>query len=114
MLAACQQGKDDGPKSDTKQTTSAQGNSFAFAEGDGRLPPLPAGPETMPVQIALEGLGFSPGVIDGKVRESLGIAIMGFQAANALDENGARTFAGDRRDPARAYPGGICQPAILP
>ena len=42
----------------------------------------------LPVQIVLERLGFSPGVIDGKNGETLKIAIRGFQAANDLEETG--------------------------
>lgn len=87
-LAACQQSKDDAPKAETKQTQSAPEPSFIFAEGEGELPPLPVELETMPLQIALERLGFSPGVIDGKSGESLKIALRGFQAANKLKESG--------------------------
>lgn len=87
-LTACQQSADDTPESDTKQAASPDENGFAFTEADGQLPLLPAELETMPVQIALERLGFSPGVIDGKSGESLKIALRGFQAANKLDESG--------------------------
>lgn len=63
-------------------------DGWAFTLDDGQVPPLPAELETMPVQIALDRLGFSPGVIDGKSGQSLKIAIMGFQAANDLEESG--------------------------
>lgn len=102
VLAACQQSKDDAPKAETKQTAGNQENSSVFVEGDGELPPLPVELETMPVQIALERLGFSPGVIDGKSGESLKIALRGFQAANKLEESGeldAETKAALERSP---------------
>ncbi len=61
---------------------------FAFEQGKGDLPAVPADMEMLPVQIVLERLGFSPGVIDGKNGETLKIAIRGFQAANDLEETG--------------------------
>lgn len=87
LLAACQQS--DRP-SENDETSSAETvkQAFAFQEGKGDVRPLPAAMEMLPVQIALERLGFSPGVIDGKDGESLGIAIRGFQAANDLEETG--------------------------
>ncbi len=102
MLAACQQGADEAPKADNQQATTEQESSLVFAEGEGELPPLPAELETMPVQIALERLGFSPGVIDGKSGESLKIALRGFQAANRFNESGeldAETKAALQRSP---------------
>lgn len=54
------------------------------------------------MQIALERLGFSPGVIDGKSGESTKIALRGFQAANELQETGeldAETKAALERSP---------------
>lgn len=42
----------------------------------------------MQLQIALERLGFSPGVIDGKTGQSLTLALKGFQNANDLEESG--------------------------
>lgn len=42
----------------------------------------------LPVQLALDRLGFSPGVLDGKSGESLKLALKGFQKANGLNESG--------------------------
>lgn len=88
LLAACQQSdgqRDDNDNSEAAPTFTAP---FAFKEGKGDLPAVPAEMEMLAVQIALERLGFSPGVIDGKNGESLEIAIRGFQAANDLAETG--------------------------
>lgn len=45
-------------------------------------------PQTMQLQVALDRLGFSPGVIDGRRGFSLGLAISGFQEANGLPATG--------------------------
>lgn len=90
-LAACQQSEtksDDLPKTGTEQAAEAPRNGMTFSTENGELPPLPIDLATMPIQIALERLGFSPGVIDGKRGQSLKIALMGFQTANALEESG--------------------------
>lgn len=42
----------------------------------------------MKVQVVLDRLGFSPGVIDGKLGQTLTIALKGFQAANNLPASG--------------------------
>ena len=96
LLAACQQ-------NDTNQTNdatnkkaatasgaagSAANNGLQFADAEGDLPILPVELDMMPIQIALERLGFSPGVIDGKTGESLKIALKGFQKANDIEETG--------------------------
>ncbi len=90
LLAACQNdGSPDNnttPKADTVEQPAVI--PFAFGADDGPLPPLAAGLEMMPLQVKLERLGFSPGVIDGKNGESLKIALRGFQAANDIEETG--------------------------
>ena len=88
LLAACQQPdrQPDGAK--TPEVAQPAAPPFVFGEGKGELPAIPAEMEMLPVQIALERLGFSPGVIDGKNGESLKIAIRGFQLANDLEETG--------------------------
>lgn len=91
VLVACQQNREKSEEpllTETQESAASADNDFAFLAAAGQLPPLPAGLETMPVQIALQRRGFSPGVIDGKRGKSLKIAIMGFQAANALEEGG--------------------------
>ena len=91
VLAACQQNRpddNDGPEVTTEALGKASNNGLQFADAGGNLPPLPAELEMMPVQIALERLGFSPGVLDGKSGESLKIALKGFQVATQLKESG--------------------------
>jgi len=90
LLVACQNenvaDKSAKPKAEAVEQPAAK--PFAFKADGGELPPLPASLEMMPLQIALERLGFSPGVIDGKNGESLKIALRGFQAASDLEESG--------------------------
>lgn len=88
LLAACQQNDRQQEKDKTPAAPQAAAPAFGFEEGKGDLPALPAGLEMLPVQIALDRLGFSPGVIDGKGGETLKIAIRGFQAANDIEETG--------------------------
>jgi lipoprotein-anchoring transpeptidase ErfK/SrfK len=88
MLAACQQNDSRREKDKTPPASQASSRAFTFEDGKGDLPAAPNGMEMLPVQVALERLGFSPGVIDGKNGETLKIAIRGFQAANDLKETG--------------------------
>ena len=46
-------------------------------------------PKIMQVQVILDHLGFSPGVIDGKTGFTLKLAVTGFQTANGLQPSGA-------------------------
>lgn len=66
--------------------------SGAIAAPAGRQPAPPSGPAVderiMQVQVALDRLGFSPGVIDGKQGESLRLALRGFQQARGLTPTG--------------------------
>jgi lipoprotein-anchoring transpeptidase ErfK/SrfK len=107
-LAACQQNRpadNDSPEVEKAATGKSPNNELEFTDAAGDLPALPAELEMMPVQIALERFGFSPGVIDGKSGESLKIALSGFQAANQLNESGeidAATKAALGRSPAVA------------
>jgi lipoprotein-anchoring transpeptidase ErfK/SrfK len=89
-LAACQQtdNRNKEVAQSEKAATEKRANPLVFADAEGDIPPLPETLEMMPVQIALSRLGLSPGVIDGKLGESLKIAIRGFQAANRLKETG--------------------------
>jgi lipoprotein-anchoring transpeptidase ErfK/SrfK len=56
-------------------------------------PPKPApaapDPKIMQVQVILDHLGFSPGVIDGKQGFTLKLALAGYQKANGLQPSGA-------------------------
>lgn len=94
MLSACN--RNDDPGGNDRQATSADGTqqpelatSMKFADAKGDMPPLPADLEMLPVQLALDRLGFSPGVLDGKPGESLKLALAGFQTANSLTANGS-------------------------
>lgn len=87
LLAACQQGRQP-ENEETPTAVQPVKPAFAFDEGKGDLPGVPAKLDMLSIQIALERLGFSPGVIDGKMGQSLKIAIEGFQAANDLEETG--------------------------
>jgi lipoprotein-anchoring transpeptidase ErfK/SrfK len=49
----------------------------------------PLDPKIMQVQVILDHLGFSPGVIDGKTGFTLKLALTGFQKANNLKPSGA-------------------------
>lgn len=91
LLASCQQNGAENEKaasSKTPVTPTINQSGLVFVEGKGELPPLPADLSMMQIQVALERLGFSPGVIDGKTGQSLSLAIKGFQKANGLDETG--------------------------
>lgn len=91
LLASCQQDGRENEKaasSKTPVTPTINQSGLEFVEGKGELPPLPADLPMMQIQVALERLGFSPGVIDGKTGQSLSLAIKGFQKANGLDETG--------------------------
>jgi lipoprotein-anchoring transpeptidase ErfK/SrfK len=92
VLAGCQQNDRDDNEASVTKTESAKNittSGLEFAEASGDLPPLPADLDMMPVQIALERFGFSPGVIDGKTGDSLRIALRGFQKANNIEQSGA-------------------------
>lgn len=93
MLSACN--RNDNPDASSGQT-SANGaqkadlaTAMKFAGTKGDVPPLPAALEMLPVQLALDRLGFSPGVLDGKNGSSLKLALEGFQEANGLTTSGA-------------------------
>lgn len=90
-LSACQQNRgddSDSPDVKTEVTRKVTNNGLQFADAGKDLPPLPVDLSMMPVQIALERFGFSPGVIDGKTGESLRIALKGFQKANDIEQSG--------------------------
>jgi lipoprotein-anchoring transpeptidase ErfK/SrfK len=93
-IAACD--RNDSSDVNDKQTAAGEGNQTAdprellkFADAQGSVPPLPQSLEMLPVQLALDRMGFSPGVLDGKNGESLKLAIKGFQKANGLEETAA-------------------------
>jgi lipoprotein-anchoring transpeptidase ErfK/SrfK len=70
---------------------AAIGAQTPAASGAGQAPPAGAAGvdrTVMHVQVILDRVGFSPGVIDGKGGESLRLALRGFQEANGLPETG--------------------------
>jgi lipoprotein-anchoring transpeptidase ErfK/SrfK len=60
--------------------------SLTFEDVKARTPP--GDMRVLKVQVVLDHLGFSPGVIDGKEGQSLRLALTGFQKANDLPETG--------------------------
>ena len=93
MLSACNRNEEAG--GNDSQATSADGTqqpdlatAMKFVDAKGDLPPLPAALEMLPLQLALDRLGFSPGVLDGKNGSSLKLALAGFQTANGLTASG--------------------------
>ena len=91
LLVACQKNETEAPLAETAEKTPAAEtaeSALAFAEVTGDLPLLTADRNMMQLQVALERLGFSPGVIDGKTGQSLALALKGFQKANDLNESG--------------------------
>ncbi len=89
-LTACQQPsreKDEKAPGQPKAAAGAADDSLKFVED----PPAReafAAPESMRLEVALDRLGYSSGVIDGKQTRFDALALRGFQAANALDETG--------------------------
>lgn len=89
-LAACDRNDNSMEQAAAGAGTTAPDDKAAlqFTQTQGDLPPLPASLELLPAQLALDRLGFSPGVLDGKNGESFKLALKGFQEANDLEESG--------------------------
>ncbi len=72
--------------------TTGAGLAMAAAIGAQTTKPQPAEPAidrtVMHVQVILDRIGFSPGVIDGKGGESLRLALRGFQEASGIEPTG--------------------------
>ncbi|MBU3079129.1 L,D-transpeptidase [Sphingomonas sp. XMGL2] len=60
----------------------------AIAAAQKGAPPAALSMDIMHIQVILDHLGFSPGVIDGKPGQSLKLALRGFQSARGLSETG--------------------------
>jgi lipoprotein-anchoring transpeptidase ErfK/SrfK len=84
LLAACSNTPDQ-PKSEAAKSEAAPVET-GFV--DVEAPPQAAPSETMRLQVVLDRLGFSPGVIDGKESERLTDALKAFQASRDLEESG--------------------------
>lgn len=89
LLAGCDRTE---KSSNTEKQTASENSSdidrLTFAEVKGELPPLPPSLDMLPAQLAIDRLGFSPGVLDGKNGASMKLALTGFQKANNLEESG--------------------------
>lgn len=93
MLAGCDSNNrsdqtDKQARATDAQTANDGSYGLIFANAEGNLPPLPATLEMLPTQLALDRLGFSPGVLDGKNGASMKLALKGFQKANDLQASG--------------------------
>jgi len=93
LLASACDSDSSGPQgSATATASSAASTSTAdpLASHDGQVDPVadPVARPVMQTQVALDRLGFTPGVIDGKPGLSTRNAIAGFQEANGLPVTG--------------------------
>ena len=92
MLANCgnedegRNDKDAQPQASTSQ--SSDPDSLDFVEATGETTPISEELDMLQIQVALDRIGFSPGVIDGKAGQSLTLAIGEFQKANQLKQSG--------------------------
>ena len=90
-LAGCKQPAPDAPagKSQASSAPAAVDPSAGLTFADAPAPNTPfTAPANMAVEVALDRLGFSSGVIDGKATRFDEAALRGFQAANNLPETG--------------------------
>ena len=74
------------PQGQTEALTNA--DSLEFVEVSNDTPLYVPGLDMLQIQVVLDRIGFSPGVIDGKDGQSLSLAIGEFQRANELDQTG--------------------------
>ncbi|MGB5077064.1 MAG: L,D-transpeptidase family protein, partial [Sphingorhabdus sp.] len=92
MLASC--GSEDSKRDDsTAQRQPAveparDPDSLEFIEVVGETTPLSDDLDMLQIQVILDQIGFSPGVIDGKAGQTLTLAIGEFQKANHLIQSG--------------------------
>lgn len=91
-LAACQQPASDTSAADKTEASASQPagdavQGFAFADAPETGEAFTA-PANMAIEVALDRLGFSSGVIDGKATRFDEAALRGFQLANGLPETG--------------------------
>jgi lipoprotein-anchoring transpeptidase ErfK/SrfK len=89
-LAACQQSAPDAaqqPKQADVPVATNPADGLAFADAPDTDAAYQA-PANMAIEVALDRLGFSSGVIDGKVTRLDTAALKGFQASNGLPETG--------------------------
>lgn len=84
LLAACDREEAPAPA----PTASATADTLAFADAPGGGETESADSLVMRAQVALDRLGFSPGVIDGREGQSYHLALGGFQEARGLPPTG--------------------------
>ncbi|MFC0205250.1 L,D-transpeptidase family protein [Novosphingobium soli] len=77
------------PRDEPAPPPSARSDTLAFADAPGGGETESADSLIMRAQVALDRLGFSPGVIDGKEGQSYKLALAGFQQARGIPETGA-------------------------
>lgn len=86
-VAACDRaGQETKPEASQAREEVPQGLAFPDAPGSGETGA--ADSLTLRAQVALDRLGFSPGVIDGKEGQSYRLALTGFQEARGLPQSG--------------------------
>jgi lipoprotein-anchoring transpeptidase ErfK/SrfK len=87
-LAGCRQAAPDATQQPKTQASAASPVAgFGFVDAPDSGPPFTA-PPAMALEVALDRLGFSSGVIDGKTTRFDTAALRGFQAAHDLPETG--------------------------
>ena len=94
FLSACNLGDSADETEDTAASSKSVDNAtrpevLVFTDTEGDLPPLPETLEMLPAQLAIDRMGFSPGVLDGKNGASMKLALEGFQKANGLTQSGS-------------------------
>ncbi|MBB6124203.1 L,D-transpeptidase family protein [Sphingobium subterraneum] len=89
LLTACQEAPSNSADATPAKTVDTRdaGTPLGF-EDAGPVPATLAVSEAFRVQVVLDRLGFSPGVIDGQSGPSLALALRGFQEANDLSPTG--------------------------
>ena len=91
LATACQspdQKQDEPPPKPEQAAPNAQYDALKFVDAEQSGKQLPPPPATMVLEVLLDRLGFSSGVIDGKATRFDELALRGFQLANGLTETG--------------------------
>ena len=90
ILAGCDRNDSgDAEPNATGASNAPADNPSVFLAAKGDVPLLPETLEMLPAQLALDRLGYSSGVLDGKANPQFEMALKGFQKANNLAASGA-------------------------
>lgn len=90
ILAGCDRNDSGDAESNATGASNASADDPAkFLAVKGDVPLLPETLEMLPAQLALDRLGYSSGVLDGRANPQFQMALKGFQMANSLTESGA-------------------------